>query len=125
MRLSPSEMANYGKLPPITTAPNFAFQTATTPALLYQTATLANPVFYTTATAYTPPNGGRPWGVPLTNDLGCFYDLRFPRSAAIADYNRGIVVDGECAVALFAAVKQTNAAESRRGRHHLAERQRS
>lgn len=93
-----------------TDAQAFNFRVATSPSLLYGTATLANPLWYTTATAYTPPNGGQPYGQPLTTDLATWYDLRFPRNSQQASgnfKNRDIVVDGNCGVALWASVKQT------------------
>jgi hypothetical protein len=88
----------------------FRFRVTDAPGLLYATATLADPRFYTTATAYTPPNGGQPYGQPLTTDLATWYDLRFPRNSkhGLSRYSRDIIVDGECGVALWASVKQTD-----------------
>jgi len=88
---------------------NAAFQMSKSPALLWQTMTLTNPNLYVTATAYQPPNGGLPWGTPITPDLDTFYDLRFPRKDK-QEHNTEIYVDGAKAVALFASVKQTNPA---------------
>lgn len=107
-RVAPDELYPYVKGP--NDADCFRFRVTEAPGLLYATATLANP-FYMNLTAYTPPNGGQPYGRPLTNDLMTFYDLRFPRNfqqRSVGPRMREIVVDGQCGVALWASVKQTN-----------------
>lgn len=75
------------------------FAYSVTPALLYQEI----------ATAYVPPNGGAPYGVPLTPDLSGFHDLRFNwRSNNAWNNSLDIQVEGPCDIALFASVQQTN-----------------
>jgi len=58
--------------------------------------------------AYVPPNGGRPYGVPLTPDLSGFHDLRFREKYSSKYFEIPIV--GPCDVALYASVQQTDPA---------------
>lgn len=59
---------------------------------------------------YTAPNGGRPFGVPLTPDLGNIHDLRWPWDSANSwHYSLDVPINVPCDVALYASVQQTNA----------------
>lgn len=57
---------------------------------------------------YKPPYGGRPPGEPLTDSLGCFYDIRFPWVDDHAWDSMDVEVEGPCDIALFASVQQTS-----------------
>jgi hypothetical protein len=82
------------------------FQDARSPALLYQT--IAGPVLK--PTAYTPPNGGRPWGKPLAASLGNIHELRYKWRDEKVEYALDIPVPVPCDVALFASVRQNDPA---------------
>ena len=96
-----------------TNSDNFVYRYATTgSALLYETFTcppanvnpFGKPDFYTTLTAYTPPNGGRPYGEPL---LSTWHNVRNPWNEPHSADWTGIEVDGPCIVVDFASVLQT------------------
>lgn len=82
-----------------------------TPALLYDTMTVpaGNP-YYTNLTAYTPPNGGRPYGVPLTDapELSDIYGLQTKWRDADAWGSLDVEVEGPDTVCAFISVAQTN-----------------
>lgn len=79
------------------------------PALLYESYTIAaGDSFYVDLTSYTPPNSGKPWGVPLrAGTQGTFYDLRTPWRSARAWTSLSMELDGPETVALFASVRQS------------------
>jgi hypothetical protein len=83
------------------------------PSLLYQTITLpAGDNYYTDLTAYTPPNGGRPYGNPLEDfpELATIYgldtDWKTPRALGSLDAE----VRGPDTIAALISVSQTNPA---------------
>lgn len=91
---------------------NFAFRMAKGPALLYETATLAGG-YYVDLSAYTPPNGGQPYGVPLIDGgFSTRYDLSAPWRSAQAWRSLDIVVQGPCAVGAFVSLRQANTSVS-------------
>lgn len=75
----------------------FTYQDSTSPTLLYQT-----------TGPYTPPNGGRPWGMPLGASLGNMHDLRYPWRDTRAERILDIPIPVPCDVVLFASVRQNN-----------------
>jgi hypothetical protein len=75
----------------------FMYQDALSPALLYQV-----------DAPYVPPNGGRPWGVPLGASLGNIHDLRYRWRSDVSEYSLDIPIPVPCDVALFASVRQNN-----------------
>jgi hypothetical protein len=75
----------------------FIYQDALSPALLYQV-----------AAPYSPPNGGRPWGIPLGASLGNIHDLRYPWRSERAERVLDIPIPVPCDVVLFASVRQNN-----------------
>lgn len=77
----------------------FTYQDSTSPTLLYQT-----------TGPYTPPNGGRPWGMPLGASLGNIHDLRYPWRSTRAEHVLDIPIPVPCDVVLFASVRQNNPA---------------
>lgn len=87
---------------------NFAFETSSGSALLYQTAGGFAGGFYVTLGAYTPPNGGMPWGEPLTPQLGTFNDLKTKWRDGNAWTSLDVPVEGPSRVAFYASVLQTN-----------------
>ena len=91
---------------PATAFEGIAFEDAQAPALLYQT--IAGPP--TAPTAYTPPNGGRPWGTPLAASLGNIHELRYPWRRDDVEYVLDVRVPVACDVALFASVRQNDPA---------------
>lgn len=93
-------------IPPIA---NLAFKQSDTPALLYQSATVASG-FYTDLTDYVPPNLGRPWGEALAPNLHTFYDLKTEWRDSHAWSALDIPVTGPAKVQLFASVLQTDPA---------------
>lgn len=81
------------------------------PALLYQSYTLpAGNAFYTDLTAYVPPNGGRPYGLPLTDDprLSNVYGLQTSWRSPDAWGSLDVEVRGPATVVAFISVAQTN-----------------
>jgi hypothetical protein len=87
---------------------SFAFQSSLDPALLYETATNAFP-YYVGLTAYTPPNGGQPYGVPLINGgYSTRYDIETPWKSAHAWESLDIPICGPRTVALYASVRQAD-----------------
>ena len=84
---------------------------ATGPALLYQTITRpAGDPYYVDLTAYVPPNGGRPFGRPLTDHpqsstiLGLATDWKTPDAWGSLD----VEVSGPDTVAALISVAQTD-----------------
>jgi hypothetical protein len=84
---------------------------ATGPALLYQSITLpVGDPYYVDLTAYVPPNGGRPFGRPLTDHpqsgtiLGLATDWRTPDAWGSLD----VEVSGPDTVAALISVAQTD-----------------
>jgi hypothetical protein len=83
-----------------------------TPALLYESLTVpaGNP-YYVNLTAYAPPNGGRPWGQPLSDGhQGMIYGLRTPWRTPDAWRSLDLEVEGPATVALFCSIAQTDPA---------------
>lgn len=78
-------------------ADGFIFEDALSPCLLFQN-----------AAPYAPPNGGRPWGTPLSASLGNIHELRYhwrtDRSERVLD----VPIPLPCDVALFASVRQND-----------------
>jgi hypothetical protein len=96
-----------GALPPGVTGnitnqpPGFAFVNTQTPAVLALTS--GTDVFY------GAPNGGRPFGKPLTPDLGNIHDLRWPWDSANSwHYSLDVPIEPPCDVCFFASVEQTD-----------------
>src|ERR1700733_6962373 len=82
-------------------APGFAFNNTTGPAILANTSP--------GDAAYVPSNGGRPFGVPLTPDLGNIHDMRWPWDSANSwHYSLDVPIHAPCDVLLYASVQQTN-----------------
>lgn len=82
------------------------YQDSRSPALLYQT--IAGPPF--APTAYTPPNGGRPWGAPMAASLGNIHELRYNSRTDQSERCLDIPVPVPCDVILFASVRQNDPA---------------
>ncbi len=82
------------------------YQDSTSPSLLYQT--IAGPPF--APTAYTPPNGGRPWGVPMAASLGNIHEMRYRSRTDQSERLLDIPVPVPCDVVLFASVRQNDPA---------------
>lgn len=78
------------------------YQDALSPALLYQIP--YDPV----ALTYEPPNGGRPWGVPLAASLGNIHELRYSWRTERSERVLDIPIPAPCDVALFASVRQND-----------------
>jgi hypothetical protein len=100
---------------PLRTGPNdldnFIFRWSSSPALLYETATLpAGDPFYVDLTAYKPPWQGRPPGTTLLPQFNTMYDLRTPYRTSQAWNSLDIPLEGPRTVAFFASVRQTNPA---------------
>lgn len=92
---------------------NFRRGFGMTSALLYQSYTLpAGDAFYTDLTAYVPPNGGRPYGTPLTDDprLSNVYGLQTPWKTADAWESLDLEVRGPDTVCAFISCAQTDPA---------------
>lgn len=85
-------------------ADGLIYQDALSPALLYQTITGTA----LTPTAYTAPNGGRPWGKPIGASLGNLHDLRYPWRTTRAECVLDIPIPVPCDVVLFASVRQND-----------------
>jgi hypothetical protein len=82
-------------------APGFAFNNTSGPSILANTGM--------SDTAYVPPNGGRPFGVPLTPDLGNIHDMRFPWDSANSwHYSVDVPINAPCDIVFYASVQQTN-----------------
>lgn len=79
---------------------------ADNPALLYQEIT-PNGLYYPSLTAYTPPNGGRPWGEPIQPGTD-YLDLRTQWRTHGAWGSLGLEVEGPDTVGFFISVRQTN-----------------
>jgi len=73
------------------------FQDALSSALLYQS-----------LAPYVPPNGGRPWGMPIGASLGNIHELRYPWRTDWSELALDIPVPVPCDVALFASVRQND-----------------
>ena len=85
-----------------------AFRISTSPALLAETINLVGG-YYTNLIGYVPPNGGRPYGVPLIDGgFGSIFDMRTPWNAAEAWQSLDIQVRGPKMVGLFASVRQAD-----------------
>ena len=80
------------------------YQDALSPALLYQTITGTS----FAPSAYTPPNGGRPWGTPLAASLGNMHDLRYRTRFDQSERQLDIVIPAGCDVGLFVSVRQND-----------------
>jgi hypothetical protein len=81
------------------------------PSLLYQTIALpAGDNYYTDLTAYTPPNGARPYGSPLEDfpELGTIYGLDTDWKTPYALGALDAQVRGPDTIAAFISVAQTN-----------------
>lgn len=76
------------------------------PALLYETIAIPPGSYYPSLTAYTPPNGGRPWGRPIGASLGNIHDLRYRWRYSQLEEMLDIPIPLPCDVALFASVRQ-------------------
>ena len=58
---------------------------------------------------YVPPNGGRPWGKPMTaNDLGNLHDLRYPWRDSQSELELNVPIATPCDVVCYASVAQHN-----------------
>lgn len=93
------------------------------PALLFRDYTIgAGDAFYPNLSAYTPPNGGRPWGEPLRNGVqGTIYDLRTQQRTHGAWSSLDVALEGPCTVALFASVWQSAGASGPPGIETVAD----
>jgi hypothetical protein len=80
------------------------YQDSPAAALLYET--IAGPTY--APTAYTPPNGGRPWGVPMAASLGNIHELRYSSRSDQSERVLDIPVPVPCDVVLFASVRQND-----------------
>jgi hypothetical protein len=86
-----------------------------TPALLYDTLTVpAGDPYYTHLTAYSPPNAGRPYGSPLTDnpELSDVYGLQTKWRTARAWESLDMEVEGPDTICAFISTAQTEAALS-------------
>lgn len=91
---------------------SFKKRYAENPALLYERYTSGGP-FYTQLTAYTPPNGGKPWGTALrSGQQATFYDLRTEWRSHGAWTSLDMEIQGPCTVAFFASVLQSAGASA-------------
>lgn len=82
------------------------YQDSLSPALLFQT--IAGPPL--APTAYVPPNGGRPWGVPIAASLGNIHDLRYRSRTDQSERLLDIPIPVPCDVTLFVTVRQNDPA---------------
>ena len=82
------------------------YEDSQSPALLYET--IAGPAF--APTTYTPPNGGRPWGVPMAASLGNIHELRYSSRSDQSERVLDIPVPVPCDVTLFVTVRQNDPA---------------
>ncbi len=74
----------------------------------YQDSTSPTLLFQTPFPAYTPPNGGRPWGTPIAASLGNMHDLRYRWLAGNSEYVLDIPIPLPCDVTLYASVRQND-----------------
>lgn len=80
--------------------PGFAYNNTTSPSILGNGAG---------EVGYTPSNGGRPFGAPLTPDLGNIHDMRWPWDSANSwHYSLDVPINAPCDIVLYASVQQTN-----------------
>jgi hypothetical protein len=85
-------------------APSVIYLDSTGPALLYLT---PPPTLLAPASIYTAPNAGRPYGRPISSDLGNIHDMgRFPWDLADAETSLRIPIPAPCDVAVYASVWQ-------------------
>ena len=80
------------------------YQNARSPALLYETIT-GSPF---APSAYTPPNGGRPWGTPIAASLGNIHELRYNSRTDQSERVLDIPVPVPCDVIMFVSVRQND-----------------
>ena len=80
-------------------ADGVVYMDSASPALLYQS-----------LAPYVPPNGGRPWGTPMTSSLGNLHDLRYRWRDRYTQRAIDIPINPPCDVALFASVRQNDPA---------------
>jgi len=80
------------------------YQDSFSPALLYQT--FAGPPF--APTAYTPPNGGQPWGTAIAASLGNIHELRYRSRTDQSERTLSIPIPVPCDVVLFATIRQND-----------------
>jgi hypothetical protein len=80
-------------------ADGVAYMDSMSPALLYQS-----------LAPYVPPNGGRPWGTPMTSSLGNIHELRYHWRDRDAQRTVDIPINPPCDVALVACVRQNDPA---------------
>lgn len=78
-------------------ADSVIFQDAKSPALLFET-----------LAPYTPPNDGRPWGLPVGASLGNIHELRYRWRDKQTEQVFDIPIPAPCDVALFASVRQND-----------------
>jgi hypothetical protein len=83
---------------------------ANTPALLYGPPAPDVPVgrIYPNIATYTPPNGGRPYGNPIPNKMGDFFDIRTQWMTHGAWGSLEMPIYGPETVAFFCSVRQTD-----------------
>jgi hypothetical protein len=89
---------------------NLIFRESDTPALLYEKVLVPPGEFYPDLLLYTPPNLGKPWGKPLTDDprLSTIYGLQTKWRTPDAWGSLDVEVQGPDTVAAFISVAQTN-----------------
>jgi hypothetical protein len=106
------QAVNLGPPPDLLNLPNFRFRNSMESALLFETSTFsATSNFYTqNLSAYTPPNGGQPYGRPIASGFGTFSDLRSQYANGNDWGNVDLPVEGPACVQFFASVRQTNIA---------------
>lgn len=85
-------------------ADGLMYENSLSPALLYET--IVGPSF--APTTYTPPNGGRPWGVPLAASLGNIHELRYDWRTQQSERALDIPIPVPCDVVLVASVRQND-----------------
>jgi hypothetical protein len=76
-------------------ADGLCYMDSASPALLYQA-----------VAPYAPPNGGRPWGTPMTSSLGNLHELRYRWRDRYTQRALDIPINPPCDVALYASVRQ-------------------
>lgn len=80
-------------------ADGLCYMDSASPALLYQS-----------LAPYAPPNGGRPWGTPVTSSLGNVHELRYHWRDRYTQRAIDIPINPPCDVALYAVVRQNDPA---------------